>query len=51
MLLRYQERFHLSYEQVVNEPWEAIERAHFVWSLEEERANLEAKRQEFKSRR
>jgi hypothetical protein len=50
MLYRYQEHFHLSYQQAIETPWAEIERAHFVWSLEAKRVKLEEKRQEFQSR-
>ena len=49
MLFRYQERLHLSYDEVINTPWSEIERAHYVWSLDSSRDKLELKRQEAKS--
>lgn len=43
---RYRERFHLSVEQMENEPWEALWEANLIWSLDSERDTLENKRRE-----
>ncbi len=46
MLFRYQERMHLSYEEVTKKtPWAEIERAFYIWSLDSERDKLETDRQ------
>lgn len=44
MFFRYQERFHLSYEQACSTPWEQIEFAMFIWSLDSDHAKLESER-------
>lgn len=49
MLYRYQEHFHLTYQQAIETPWCEVERAHFIWSLESQHAKLEEKRQQFKA--
>lgn len=42
---RYREKFHLSYEEAMNEPQEEIERAILIWQLDNERVKLEKERQ------
>jgi hypothetical protein len=39
-LFRYREAFHLSYEEVLNEPNEEIERAFLIWEKDRLRAKL-----------
>jgi hypothetical protein len=46
MLIRYQERMHVSYEDAaMKTPWSEIERAFYIWSLDSERDKLEIERQ------
>lgn len=46
MLLRYMERLHLSYrEAAIETPWAEIERAFYLWSLDNDRDKLETERQ------
>jgi hypothetical protein len=49
MLFRYQERMHITYQEVCATPWEQIERAFFIWSLDSRRDKLEADRQAHKA--
>lgn len=52
MLLRYQERMHVSwYVAAIETPWEEIEKAHYVWSLDAERDKLENRKAEIASRK
>jgi hypothetical protein len=43
--IRYRERFHLSYEQYLDEPIEEIAKVLLVWEMDSHRAKLEAGRQ------
>ena len=43
-LFRYRERMHLSYEQLMSEPFEEIQRAFVIWAHDAERDKLEVAR-------
>lgn len=38
------ERLHISYAEAIATPWEEVERAFLVWSLDNDRAILEEKK-------
>lgn len=44
-MFRYREHFHLSYQQLLDEPIEEIERAMIIWSMDSKRDKLESERQ------
>jgi len=46
LIFRYQQEFNLSYNDVLREPEEALERAILIWSLYDERDKLEEKRRQ-----
>jgi hypothetical protein len=50
-IFRYRERMRISYSQIVGqlvpEPNEELEKAFLIWSLDDERAKLEAARHNF----
>lgn len=45
MLYSYKEHFHLTEVEVMNEPWEAVERHFLISSYRQKRDNLEVERQ------
>lgn len=38
------ERLHISYAEAVATPWEEVDRAFYIWSLDSDRAILEEKK-------
>jgi hypothetical protein len=44
MLFRYQERMKISYKEAATTPWQEIQRAFYIWSLDYDRDKLETER-------